>query len=130
MKGLSEAKPPHFHFAIAAMSTALAVAGIGLAYLLYGRKSDLPDKLSTSLPSLYRLSLNRFYLDEIFAAILVKPLQVFASICRVLDQYVIDGLVDFVGTCRASAASSFAQCRTASCSFMPWPWCWGWWSSS
>jgi proton-translocating NADH-quinone oxidoreductase chain L len=74
-----------------------ALAGIGLAWLCYVKQSRLTDKLVESMRSLYELSLNKLYLDEIYQAFLVGPVRVFASICRLVDQYLVDGVVDLIG---------------------------------
>ena len=43
------------------------------------------------------MSRNHFYLDEIYAALIVAPLGALAQVIRVFDLYVIDGLVDLLG---------------------------------
>jgi NADH:ubiquinone oxidoreductase subunit 5 (subunit L)/multisubunit Na+/H+ antiporter MnhA subunit len=40
---------------------------------------------------------NRFYIDQVEAALVVRPLQVLAGVAAAFDRYVIDGFVDFVG---------------------------------
>ena len=49
-----------------AVSAVVALAGIGLAYYLYVLQPALPRKLAQSAQSLYQLSLNKFYIDEIY----------------------------------------------------------------
>jgi NADH-quinone oxidoreductase subunit L len=78
-------------------ASAFALAGIALAWWIYVRKPGTADRLAASMPALYELSRNRFYLDEIYVAFVVKPLLIFAQICRVFDQYIVDGVVDLVG---------------------------------
>jgi NADH-quinone oxidoreductase subunit L len=58
---------------------------------------SIPVALAKTFQPLYQLSYNRFYFDEIYAAVLVAPLNVFAYICRVFDYNLIDGLVDVIG---------------------------------
>ena len=43
------------------------------------------------------LSRNKFYLDELFAAMFVNPLVKLAAMLRWIDTYVVDGIVDLVG---------------------------------
>ncbi|HYT88571.1 MAG TPA: NADH-quinone oxidoreductase subunit L [Gemmataceae bacterium] len=78
-------------------STAFALGGIALAWWMYVRKPNLPAELAKAVPGPYELSRNRFYLDEIYDAFVVRPLEGFAQFCRVLDTYIVDGLVDLVG---------------------------------
>ena len=46
---------------------------------------------------LYGLSRNQFYLDEIYAMLIVRPLSGLAQVLRAVDTYLVDGLVDFLG---------------------------------
>ena len=61
-----------------------------------GRRSDGPQ-MERFLGPLGTLFANRFYLDQIEAALVVRPLQVLAGLAAAFDRYAIDGLVDFVG---------------------------------
>src|SRR3989442_14541381 len=61
---------------------------------MYVRKPAVAGEVARSMPAAYGLSRNKFYLDELYAALIVAPLSALAKILRVLDQYVVDGLVD------------------------------------
>lgn len=78
-------------------SSVVALAGIGLAGLVYLKKPGLSDEIAQRMSALYEMSRNRFYLDELYAALIVQPLTGLAHVLRVIDQYVVDGLVDLVG---------------------------------
>jgi proton-translocating NADH-quinone oxidoreductase chain L len=86
----------HFNLPLMLGSSAFALAGIGLAYWMYVKKPALPDEVAKAIPAGYELSRNRFYLDEIYDALIVKPLSALAYLLRAIDQYVIDGLVDLL----------------------------------
>ncbi len=45
----------------------------------------------------YRLSYHKFYLDEVYRWVVVRPLEGIAALSAWLDRTVIDGLVDLVG---------------------------------
>ncbi|HXG12374.1 MAG TPA: NADH-quinone oxidoreductase subunit L [Gemmataceae bacterium] len=77
-------------------SIAFTAAGIGGAWWLYERQRRLASQLAADLPGLYQLSLNKFYLDELYAVFVVAPMEALAQISRVID-YVVDGVVDLVG---------------------------------
>jgi proton-translocating NADH-quinone oxidoreductase chain L len=79
------------------ISGAITLAGIGVAWLLYVLLPALPDRLSALARHLYQLSLHKFYLDELYAFLIVRPLEWLAKACRVIDQYLVDGLVDLIG---------------------------------
>jgi NADH-quinone oxidoreductase subunit L len=78
-------------------SSLIALGGIGLAYVVYVKTPALADKLAGALHGIYGWSRNKFYLDELFEAIFVQPVNSLARLARVLDQYLVDGLVDLIG---------------------------------
>jgi NADH-quinone oxidoreductase subunit L len=80
-----------------AASAGIALAGIGIAWLCYIRSPRLPGQIAAALGPMYRLSLNKFYLDEIFCAVLVTPLQTLALTSYWFDRTIIDPTVDLIG---------------------------------
>jgi NADH-quinone oxidoreductase subunit L len=75
-------------------STLIALGGIAVACWMYVRQPGLPGELAQGMQNLYQVSLNKFYIDEIYNLLIVKPLHGFTTFARVFDQYVVDGLVD------------------------------------
>lgn len=71
-------------------SSLVAVIGIGAAFVMYGLPSSLPAKLAIGLGPLTRLSLNKFYLDEVNDLLFVWPLRGLAALSRLVDWLVID----------------------------------------
>jgi NADH-quinone oxidoreductase subunit L len=53
--------------------TIVAVLGIATAYLFYVRRPDLPGRLAASLRPLYLFFLNKWYWDELYDAVFVRP---------------------------------------------------------
>jgi NADH-quinone oxidoreductase subunit L len=78
-------------------SSAVALGGIALAWWMYVRRPALPAELARAMPAAYQASRNRFYIDELYDALIVKPLAGLAQFLRALDAHVVDGLVDLVG---------------------------------
>jgi NADH-quinone oxidoreductase subunit L len=70
------------------------LAGIALAWWMYIAAPATPDKVATAMGPLYTASLNKFYFDEIFWAILVAPLRGLAWLSSWFDRGVIDSIVD------------------------------------
>jgi len=91
------AVPHAFHLDVALQGTLAAAIGIALAALGHlGRRSDGPQ-MERYLGPLEPLFANRFYIDQLYAALVVKPLQVVALIAAAFDRHVVDGLVDGIG---------------------------------
>jgi NADH-quinone oxidoreductase subunit L len=91
------AVPHAFHWDLAIQGSLAAAVGIVIAALGHlGRRSDGPQ-MERFLGPLGTLFANRFYIDQVEAALVVRPLQVLAGVAAAFDRYVIDGFVDFVG---------------------------------
>jgi NADH-quinone oxidoreductase subunit L len=58
--------------AIVAVITSLL--GFAMAFWLYLRQPGKPEQLAKSMRGLYNTLLNKYYVDEIYAALIVKPL--------------------------------------------------------
>ncbi|MGD0899434.1 MAG: NADH-quinone oxidoreductase subunit L [Thermoguttaceae bacterium] len=88
------------HLVVALLSTAVAVAGVALAALLYlGRGSWLQAIVATMTGlGLYGLARGKFFFDPIYRAVVVGPLERLAQLLAWLDQHVVDALVDSVGS--------------------------------
>ena len=71
--------------------------GFLLAYLFYIRRPDLPGKLAAQQRPLYLFLLNKWYFDEIFNAIFVRPAIWLARfLWKKGDGSVIDGTLNGV----------------------------------
>jgi NADH-quinone oxidoreductase subunit L len=95
--GLAEAEEHGLHAGLIVLSVAVVVAGIGLAWFMYVRRPELAGQLAAAMGPLYRLSLNKFYFDEIYSAALVAPLRGLALVSDWIDRYIIDSIVDGLG---------------------------------
>jgi len=59
---------------LAGISVLAALLGLFLAWLLYQKRRDLPDKIATALGGLYTAVRDKYYVDEGYAAAFVQPL--------------------------------------------------------
>jgi proton-translocating NADH-quinone oxidoreductase chain L len=92
------AEPVHeTQWLVMGLSVLVALGGVALAYWMYVADPTLPKRVAAAVPVLYQLSLNKFFVDEIYAAFIVAPLNVLAGGSYAVDQYVIDGFVDWFG---------------------------------
>jgi len=73
------------------------VIGLWLAWLFYIKRTDLPGRLAANQPHLYQFLLNKWYFDEIYDAVFVRPI---LALGRFLwkrgDGNVIDGFLNGV----------------------------------
>jgi NADH-quinone oxidoreductase subunit L len=79
-----------------AISVGAGLLGLFLAWLLYKQSPQLPDRISASLHSLYSAVEHKYWIDELYAAIFVKPLIVISSVVfwRGIDRGIIDATLD------------------------------------
>jgi NADH-quinone oxidoreductase subunit L len=81
-----------FHWSVALPSIGIAVAGIGIAAWIYLKPGTAADRLATSMPGLYKLSVNKFYVDEIY--LWITNTIIFRGISTPIawfDKHVVDG---------------------------------------
>jgi NADH-quinone oxidoreductase subunit L len=78
------------------ISVTAACLGLYFAYVLYHQRRDLPAKIARSLGGLYDLVVHKYYIDELYAALFVKPLIDGSTtiLWHGVDQGVIDAAVN------------------------------------
>ncbi len=87
---------PATELAFSGMSVLVALLGFGLAWLLYYRNPQLPQRIASSLGGFYQAVGHKYYVDELYATLLVKPLIAGSALIlwHGIDQDVIDATVD------------------------------------
>jgi NADH-quinone oxidoreductase subunit L len=85
---------------LAGTSVAAALIGLFFAWLLYYKRPELPDRITAKMHGIYTMVLHKYYIDEGYGAIFVKPLLALSTVVlwRGVDQGVIDGLVNGAGS--------------------------------
>ena len=80
------------------LSIAVSLAGIGLAYLFYVLNNKIvPSGIRAQFAWLHQLLLNKYYIDEIYDAVFVRPCMRFCDFLFKFDAVVVDGLVNGAG---------------------------------
>jgi NADH-quinone oxidoreductase subunit L len=81
--------------ALMGLSLLLVVIGLVIAWWLYIRRTDVPGRIAGRVPWAYRASLNKVYLDDIYAIAPVGATLSFADwLWQFFDAKVIDGAVN------------------------------------
>lgn len=99
------------------VAIATAFTGFFLAYRWYVRKPETPVQIAAKAGKLYTAAFNKYYVDEIYAAALVKPFFRLSDLFwKVVDVKIIDGIVDgcaalfrFAGKLLRKSQSGYAQ---------------------
>src|SRR5713101_7445702 len=81
---------------LAAVAVSAALVGLVVAYWLYLKRPEKADGLAKSLKPAYTTLLNKYYVDELYAAVVVKPLVWISTnvLWKVADVAGIDGAVN------------------------------------
>jgi NADH-quinone oxidoreductase subunit L len=80
-----------------ALAVAIALTGIGLAWLMYRRREGMAARAAAALGPLYRLVRNLYWVDELYEALVIRPFYVLCRWSERFDRFVIDGLVNASG---------------------------------
>jgi NAD(P)H-quinone oxidoreductase subunit 5 len=78
-------------------SVGIALIGITLASFMYLQKKINPREIADKIPTLYQLSLNKWYFDNIYTQIFVTGLRRLARQVMEVDYRVVDGAVNITG---------------------------------
>jgi NADH-quinone oxidoreductase subunit L len=94
-----EAESDRVEWTLVGTSVGAGLVGYFFAWLLYFKRRDLPALITTRIHGIYLLVLHKYYVDEGYGALLVKPLLALSTIVfwRGVDQGVIDGAVNGAG---------------------------------
>jgi NADH-quinone oxidoreductase subunit L len=84
--------------ALVSWPVAVGILGLLIAWYFYIKRPDIPKKMAQSVHALYLLLLNKYYVDEIYAALIVRPLLWISTnvLWHVIDEGAIDGTVNGV----------------------------------
>ena len=85
----------HAPLAVLALAATIAVGGLALAWIAYVARPALPERVRGALGPVGALVRDKFRVDELYDAVIVRPLFAVAGWwARVLDPYWIDGGVN------------------------------------
>ena len=85
--------------ALMGVSSAAALAGIAIAAWFFLRRREAAAAVAASLAPVHRLLLNKYFVDEIYGALIVRPIRVISErvLWRGVDATLVDGAVNGTG---------------------------------
>ncbi|MBC8107670.1 MAG: NADH-quinone oxidoreductase subunit L [Anaerolineae bacterium] len=86
-----------FHWIMMVVSSVVSLAGIWLAYILHLKNRRKAEQLAASVPGLVNAIDHRYWIDEIYQAVIVEPLRALGRLLAFFDRFFIDGIVNSVG---------------------------------
>jgi NADH-quinone oxidoreductase subunit L len=99
-----------------ALSSGIALAGIGIAWYFWLRSRSAADGVARSFGGVYRLLLDKYRIDELYDAVLVQPIKLLSTVglWRGVDAGLIDGAVNGVGAMISGGSSALRRLQTGS----------------
>lgn len=79
------------------ISLVVALSGIGLAYIIYVKKTITAEAIGRAFKPIYTFLYNKWYFDELYMATVINPTYWFMEVLFKFDQLVIDGIVNGFG---------------------------------
>jgi NADH-quinone oxidoreductase subunit L len=109
----SEIAAHQLELILAGVAVGAALIGLAVAYWLYLKRPEKADGLAKSLKPVYTTLLNKYYVDELYAAIVVRPLVWLSTnvFWKAADVAGIDGAVNGIaeGTTAIGDGVRYAQ---------------------
>jgi NADH-quinone oxidoreductase subunit L len=98
------------------VSTAIAFLGIGIAAFVWVKRRDIAASMARSFAPVHRLLLNKYYVDEVYDATVVRPIHAVSreGLGRGFDGRVVDGAVNGTATIVAASAAMLRRLQTGS----------------
>jgi NADH-quinone oxidoreductase subunit L len=98
------------------VSSVVAFVGIGLAAFIWLKRRELADRMAAAFPGVYRLLLNKYYVDEVYDATIVQPVRIVSQegLWRGVDVHIIDGAVNGTASIVDGSASLLRRLQSGS----------------
>jgi len=113
-EGMTEAAAHSLEIILAIVAVAAALIGLLVAFWLYLKQPGKPSEIAKSLRPIYTTLYNKYYVDEAYGALIVKPLLALSTnvLWKVIDVEAIDGTVN--GIAHGATATGDITRRTQS----------------
>jgi NADH-quinone oxidoreductase subunit L len=77
-------------------SVFVAFGGLFIAYIMYLKKTDLPEKIASMFKPVHTLLYNKYWIDELYSKTIVQPVLKASDkiILALIDTAIIEGIVN------------------------------------
>jgi len=111
----SDGQPLESHFdpMFSIAQATIGVIGIAIAWILYKKQNERPERIANALSSLYRATYRKFYIDEIYLFITKKVLfNLVGRPAAWFDRNVVDGMVNATGNATATLSARIKKLQS------------------
>jgi NADH-quinone oxidoreductase subunit L len=120
-QAVSEEAVPLDHateYLLMGISVGAALIAITISYITYVSRKVLPISDAENRSFLSKLSYHKFYIDEVYEALIIRPLDAISSfLYKLVDKLGIDGLVNGAGTTAKEASKTLRLIQTGNVGF-------------
>jgi NADH-quinone oxidoreductase subunit L len=116
VEGHEAANQAGLELTLMAVSSGVAIAGIGVAVYFFLRNRSAADAIASRFAGVHRLLLNKYYVDEVYDSTVVQPIRIASEdgLWKIVDVRVIDGAVNGVARLVGSLAGGMRLVQTGS----------------
>jgi NADH-quinone oxidoreductase subunit L len=112
VRGPSLAPQPFYPLSMIVVLLVTA-AGVGVAYQIYFKRSPTPQRVAALAPAFYRLIARRYYVDELYDALVVHPIKLAGQLTyRYFEVDVVDFTVDGIARLARYGAARLRESQT------------------
>jgi len=105
-------------YMLMAVSVVGVLISIAVAYGKYVKQNHIPVPDEAKRPALATLSYNKFYFDEIYDAVIRKPLDVLSGFFyKIVDNRIVDGIVNGFGWTASEASKGLRLIQSGNVGF-------------
>ncbi len=108
-------EPPHsLELTMTSIAVGVAFIGFLIAWYLYIRKPALPGKLAHTFNPIYKLLLNKYYVDELYGAVFIGPFIWISRnvLWKIIDVGLIDGTVNGLASLSRESGSGLRHMQS------------------
>jgi len=110
---LAAAGDTGMEWSLMGLSVLLVVIAIFAARFVYNQKPEIATNLRARLSGVHQILLNKYYVDELYGATIVRPVVYFSLfLWKIVDVIFIDGLINGVATIYNDISESLRHVQT------------------
>jgi NADH-quinone oxidoreductase subunit L len=79
------------------LSGGISLFGIWLAYEMHLKDRARAEWLAADVPEITSILEHKYWVDEIYQAVIVEPLRAMGQVCFMIDKFIIDSIIWIIG---------------------------------
>jgi NADH-quinone oxidoreductase subunit L len=115
--GHHEALSASMEMTLMGLTTALVLVSLVICWVIYVQRKMLPVP-DSQLTGISKVLANKFYVDELYDTVIVKPMELFSTLLhKLFDKAILDGIVNNIGNGIMGAGNYLRRLQTGAVEF-------------